>query len=75
MPPKPAREGIYAAARFDGHSSGLFGRELEPGGWVTLRRLVERYIAFVDLSQATPPLAFGWIDIHATTQAELQRAG
>lgn len=74
VPPEPAREGRYAAARFDGHSSGLFGHELQPGGWVPLRRVIEHYFAFGDLSQATPPVAFGWIDVHATTQAELQRA-
>lgn len=74
VPPEPAREGRYAAARFDGHSSGMFGRELPPEGWVPLRRLVERYLAFVDLSTAVPPAAFGWLDVHATTAAELARA-
>ena len=41
--PNPPREGKFAEQRLDGHTSGLFGRELNPDGWAdattTARRL------------------------------------
>jgi hypothetical protein len=44
-PPRPPREGSYVDARFDGASSGLFGRELNPRHWVDLKEY-ERRVAF-----------------------------
>jgi FkbM family methyltransferase len=44
-PPKPPREGGYAGAQFDGASSGLFGRELNPRHWVDLESY-ERRVQF-----------------------------
>ena len=41
-PPKPAREGKYAAHRFEKGSSGLFGRELE-GRWKPRREVLSQY--------------------------------
>ena len=44
-PPNPPREGRFIDAQFDGASSGLFGRELNPRHWVDLDRY-ERRIQF-----------------------------
>lgn len=41
-PPNPPREGAYVDARFDGASSGLFGRELNPRHWVDLKEYERR---------------------------------
>lgn len=41
-PPRPAREGAYVDARFDGHCSALFGRELEPRAWLDFDGLRRR---------------------------------
>ncbi len=41
-PPNPAREGGYVDARFDGHCSALFGKELDPDGWFDFARLQRR---------------------------------
>jgi FkbM family methyltransferase len=44
-PPNPAREGKFVDAQFDGASSGLFGRELNPRHWVELQEY-QRRLAF-----------------------------
>ena len=41
-PPNPPREGKFVDARFDGASSGLFGRELNPRHWVDLKEYERR---------------------------------
>jgi hypothetical protein len=64
--PFPPREGGYVDAYFDGHSSGLFGHELDPGKWITIEEAKERYVAWNELRLKDPCLGFGWLDIHAT---------
>lgn len=44
-PPQPAREGRYVDKTFDGATSGLFGRELNPNNWVDLATY-QRRVAF-----------------------------
>jgi hypothetical protein len=70
-PPDPPREGRFAAARFDGHSSGLFGRELDLGGWLSFREAAEAWLDFHRLHARVPGLAVGWLDFHVTTSATL----
>jgi len=41
-PPNPPREGKFVDATFDGASSGLFGRELNPRHWVDLKEYERR---------------------------------
>ncbi len=75
QPPNPAREGEYAAARFDGHMSGLFGRELPPAKWQNFTAAADDYLAFRRLSKQNEFLAHGWLDFHVTTEAALARLG
>ncbi|MGF1552940.1 MAG: FkbM family methyltransferase [Paracoccaceae bacterium] len=69
--PDPAREGVRVEARFNGHMSGLFGRELEPARWKGFRDALDDFLAFERLRHRDPLLAHGWIDVHATTHAAL----
>ena len=71
QPPRPAREGRYAAAQFNGHMSGLFGRELDPGKWLSFGDAAEAYLDFVRLHRRDPLLAHGWLDFHVTAAATL----
>lgn len=43
--PKPAREGNYIDTKFDGFSSGLFGKEL-PDNWVTIDDVIFDYLLY-----------------------------
>lgn len=70
-PPEPAREGDYVAMTFNGHMSGVFGRELDPGRWLDFTEAARRYVGFVDMAVRDPLLAHGWLDFHATTAATL----
>lgn len=70
-PPEPPREGRFAAAKFHGHMSGLFGRELPPEGWLTFREAAEAWLGFTRLQERVPGLAVGWLDFHVTTAATL----
>lgn len=63
-PPKPAREGTYVDAYFDGHTSGLFGLELDPEKWIPLAEAKDRYIQWNSLRMKDPNLGFGWLDVH-----------
>ena len=74
QPPRPAREGRYAAVRFKGHMSGLFGRELDPAKWLSFHDAAEAYLDFKRLQRRDPLLAHGWLDFHVTT-AETLAAG
>jgi FkbM family methyltransferase len=82
VPPKPAREGTYAATRFEHMCSGLFGEEA-PGRWLTARQamwkyrfLFLRYRLYGDRGRLRgTALGFalrqvlrgpGWYDTHAT---------
>jgi len=66
QPPNPAREGIFVDARFDGHSSGLFGRDLPTEAWVGFEEIAKIYVDFMDLRRRHGLLVRGWLDIHAT---------
>ena len=70
-PPRPAREGRYAAVRFNGHMSGLFGRELDPGKWLSFQDAAEAYLGFARLHRRDPLLAHGWLDFHVAAAATL----
>ncbi len=70
-PPEPPREGRFAAVKFNGHMSGLFGRESPPQKWLTFTEAAQRYLAFRELKARDELLAHGWLDFHATTQAHL----
>jgi FkbM family methyltransferase len=63
--PNPAREGSYAMAKFDGETSGLFGRELPPDRWIDVVEAKQRYAAWASLRGKDETLAIGWLDIHA----------
>jgi FkbM family methyltransferase len=71
LPPNPAREGIYVNARFDGHTSGLFGRELPQGGWITFQEARERLGLYRRLKAMDDNLAPGWIDLHVCRREAL----
>lgn len=70
-PPRPAREGRHAAVRFNGHMSGLFGRELDPAKWLPFQEAAEAYLDFARLQRRDPLLAHGWLDFHVATAATL----
>lgn len=70
-PPNPPLEGAYVDVRFNGHMSGLFGRELDPHKWLDQSEAEARYLAFKALRAKDQMLAHGWIDFHATRTAHL----
>lgn len=70
-PPEPAREGVYVDARFNGETSGLFGRELPPDRWINFDEARLRYSAWKSLRDRDDTLALGWIDFHATKRSTL----
>ena len=74
-PPRPAREGRYAPARFNGHMSGLFGRELDPAKWLPFQDAAEAYLDFVRLHRRDVSLAHGWLDFHVCAAATLAAGG
>ena len=43
QPPEPPREGSFTDQEFSGKMSGLFGAELDPGGWVGEAEVRARY--------------------------------
>jgi FkbM family methyltransferase len=66
VPPDPAREGIYVQHGFDGHTSGLFGKELNPARWVDIEQITGLYMDFSRLRDRYEQLCMGWLDVHAT---------
>lgn len=64
--PNPPREGQFAEVRFDGHMSGLFGRELPEDKWLDFDECLTRWRMFRDLRQKDETLAHGWLDFHAS---------
>lgn len=64
--PAPPLEGNYAHRIFDGHSSGLFGRELPSNKWRNIDEISFLYTNFVSLREQYEQLCMGWLDIHAT---------
>jgi FkbM family methyltransferase len=69
--PEPAREGIYVDSRFDGHTSGLFGRELPSEGWISFDAARERVDLYMRLRALDQNLAVGWIDVHVCRRESL----
>lgn len=69
--PFPAREGQYVDARFDGHTSGLFGRELPANGWISFDEARERLGLYQRLKSLDDNLAPGWIDLHVCRRQAL----
>ncbi len=75
--PNPPSEGAYVDFKFDGYSSGLFGKELQTPTY-SIDQLAELYLAyfygrqrrsllslFAGQSSESPFHAKGWFDIHA----------
>lgn len=75
QPPDPPREGRHVPVQFHGHMSGLFGRELVPGGWRSFREASEIFLDFCRLQARQPTLAHGWLDFHVTSSATLAATG
>jgi len=71
VPPNPAREGVFADMRFNGHMSGLFGKELNPGRWVQLDECLSRFHMFMHLISKDSGLVAGWLDFHAARSESL----
>jgi FkbM family methyltransferase len=64
--PTPSLEGNYVDQTFNGHMSGLFGKELPASNWKCFTDTAQAYLDFMRL-QATHDIAVGWLDFHATT--------
>ncbi len=64
--PKPAQEGQYIDQQFDGHMSGLFGKELKAENWKSFHQCAQTYFDFTRLS-CESDIAIGWLDFHAST--------
>ena len=56
---------------FNGHMSGLFGKELPIEGWKSFSEIAESYISFIKLQKRDPLLAHGWLDFHVTSSKVL----
>ena len=69
--PNPSREGEFVDAKFNGETSGLFGRDLPVGNWITLDDARQRFALWRTLHDQDENLAPGWIDTHATTAAAI----
>jgi FkbM family methyltransferase len=65
-PPSPASEGAYFARQFDGHCSGLFGRELSESRWIDIEQVTSLYLDFIELRDRYEQFCMGWLDVHAT---------
>lgn len=65
-PPQPPLEGAYVERQFNGHDSGLFGREL-PYGWMDVPAAEQKFFATVRDRDSTRVAPEGeWYDVHAT---------
>lgn len=74
-PPNPALEGEFVPVQFDGHMSGLFGRELPAAGWQTFVAATQDYLDFMRLHRRNELLAHGWLDFHVASSATLKQFG
>jgi len=61
--PKPALEGRYVEALFDGTTSGPFGDEA-PGDWLTLDHALEKYLTEIRSPSRGYLAGPSWFDIH-----------
>ncbi len=66
--PNPSLEGEFVDVKFNGHMSGLFGKELPSHRWKSLFDAVADYIDFIRLKSRDESLAHGWTDMHFTTR-------
>jgi FkbM family methyltransferase len=64
-PPKPPREGLDIDAVFNGETSGLFGRDLDPQRWIGIEDCRRRFGMWRELHDLDENLAPGWCDVHA----------
>lgn len=69
--PQPALEGGYVDVKFNGHMSGLFGRELNPKAWISFETAAQMYLDFMRLRRQDDKLANGWLDFHVTRTQHL----
>jgi hypothetical protein len=69
IPPQPPLEGGYVDVKFNGHMSGLFGKELPADRWFTAARIKETFLQFLALRRVDPNLTYGWLDFHARRPA------
>jgi len=69
--PNPSREGQFVQASFNGETSGLFGRELDPDKWVSLPEAKRRFDNWKSLRLLDERLAPGWVDVHVRCDANL----
>lgn len=74
-PPNPAQEGLFVPVCFNGHMSGLFGRELPHAGWLSFEDAARDYLAFTELQKHNSPLVHGWMDFHVASSATLKQLG
>lgn len=57
---------------FGGHSSGLFGADLDVDRWISIDEAVARWLKFLELQQADPDMTLdNWFDFHVTTSQVL----
>ena len=70
--PNPPLEGDYVDVRFNGHMSGLFGRELATQRWLHFHDAISHFSDFIRMKQRDPSLAHGWTDIHFSTSDTLK---
>ena len=68
QPPNPPREGSFAEVRFNGHMSGLFGKEIPSEKWIDFDECIARYNMFRTLKMKDDTLAHGWLDFHAARE-------
>lgn len=66
--PNPAREGKFVDLAFNHHTSGLFGHELPPDGWIDFTSMIRNFCDWYDLRRRDQNLAVGWLDVHATNE-------
>jgi FkbM family methyltransferase len=63
-PPRPSREGAYVRRRFNGHDSGLFGRELPMDCWMPIADAERELLGMIHGGRSGE-----WYDVHAARSA------
>lgn len=64
--PDPPREGSLVMTQFNGHMSGLFGKELPTEKWMDSDQVMRLFEAWLTVSHLDPNFAApGWADCHA----------
>jgi FkbM family methyltransferase len=75
VPPNPPREGVFFAAEFHGHMSGLFGLDLPLDRWIPYEEVNRISDLYGQLRRSKFPLSNAWYDLHATKKETLAAAG